>query len=308
MKIAVLMDCLSQITPAKDTTFALMLEAQKRGYSVYVFGQNDWFIKNGEPIANLKKVSLFDQDKNFYQILENATKNLTEFDVVLQRKDPPVEDNYFYDSYLLDLLVEAGVKVLNPPSALRALNEKMAISYVPQCCPETLITKNNRQIIDFVNQFKVAVIKPLNAMGGQGILQLRYDDPNLNALLEMINFDQNQTFMLQRFLDQVVDGDKRILLIHGQHIDHGLARLPKKGEFRANLAAGGRGEVRPLTERELWIVDQVKPLINKYKLAIVGLDVIGGFLTEINVTSPTCLREISFFTKQNLAGFFWDGI
>lgn len=308
MRVAVLMDDIDTIKTYKDTTFALMLSAQARGHEVMIFGQSDWQVRDGGVEAYVRTVSLTDREEDYYRVLNEEVIDLASVDVVLQRKDPPFNLNYVYDSYMLDLLVREGVKVVNPPQALRNVNEKFAISRVPQCTPETLITRSRGEIRAFVHEYKQAVLKPLDGMGGSGIFFLREDDKNLSGILDVMNPDGQQTLMVQRYLDKVVEGDKRILVINGEAVDHGLARLPKEGEFRANLAAGGRGVVQPLNEREHWIVEQVKPLIAEENLYLVGLDVIGGYLTEINVTSPTCLREIAKHTGQDIAGRFWAGL
>lgn len=308
MRIAVLMDDIDTIKTYKDTTFALMLSAQARGHEVMIFGQADWQVRDGAVEAYVRTVSLTDREEDYYRVLNEEVIDLASVDVVLQRKDPPFNLNYVYDSYMLDLLVREGVKVVNPPQALRNVNEKFALSRVPQCTPETLITRSRGEIRAFVQQHGRAVLKPMDGMGGAGVFFLRDDDKNLSGIIETMNPDGLQTLMVQRYLDKVVEGDKRILVINGEAMDHGLARLPKEGEFRANLAAGGRGVVQPLTEREWWIVEQVKPLLAEEKLYLVGLDVIGGYLTEINVTSPTCLREIANHTGQDIAGRFWQGL
>lgn len=308
MRIAVLMDDIDTIKTYKDTTFALMLSAQARGHEVMIFGQADWQVRDGAVEAYVRTVSLTDREEDYYRVLNEEVIDLASVDVVLQRKDPPFNLNYVYDSYMLDLLVREGVKVVNPPQALRNVNEKFALSRVPQCTPETLITRSRGEIRAFVQQHGRAVLKPMDGMGGAGVFFLRDDDKNLSGIIETMNPDGLQTLMVQRYLDKVVEGDKRILVINGEAVDHGLARLPKEGEFRANLAAGGRGVVQPLTEREWWIVEQVKPLLAEEKLYLVGLDVIGGYLTEINVTSPTCLREIANHTGQDIAGRFWQGL
>lgn len=309
MKIAVLMDDIDTIKTYKDTTFALMLSAQKRGHEIWIFTQADWQVRDGEPFAHLKQIQVFDKKEDYYQVLKSERLNLSAFDVVLQRKDPPFDLNYIYDSYFLDLLVKKGVRVINPPQALRNVNEKFAITRVPHACPETLITRSVAEIRAFVADFGTAVLKPLDGMGGRGIFRLDKNDNNFSAILEAMNPDGEQTLMVQRYLEKVVDGDKRVLIINGQPVSHGLARLPKDGEFRANLAAGGRGVVQALTEREYWLVEQVKPLIKEENLYLVGLDVIGGYITEINVTSPTCLREIEAHTGQDVAGeMFWAGL
>lgn len=304
--IAVLMDDIDTIKTYKDTTFAPMLAAQKRGMTVMIFGQQDWSVRDGEVRAYVRTVALTDRDENYYRILNEEEIDLSTVDIVLQRKDPPFNLRFIYDSYMLDLLVQQGVTVINPPSALRNINEKFAIAQVPECTPPTLITKSREDILDFLREHKEAVLKPLDGMGGMGIFKLTLGDKNTTAILDAMNPDGNETLMVQGFLPQVSDGDKRILIINGEAVDHGLARLPKDGEFRANLAAGGRGVVQPLTEREYWLVEQVKPIIKREGLHLVGLDVIGGHITEINITSPTCMREIEKATGQDISGRFWE--
>ena len=308
MDIAVLMDELESIKPYKDTTFALMLAAQALGHRVMVFGQRDWQVRDGVVQAYVRTVQLRDQDEDYFRVLNEEVIDLGEVDVVLQRKDPPFNLRYVYDSYMLDLLEAQGGRVVNPPQALRNMNEKFAITRLPQCTPETLITKSRGEILAFLREFGEVVAKPLDGMGGSGVFKLTQGDKNTNAILDAMNPDGLQTLMVQRYLDKVSEGDKRILVINGEAIDHGLARRPAEGEFRANLAAGGRGVVQPLNEREWWIVEQVKPILAEQKLYLVGLDVIGGYLTELNVTSPTCMREIEKATGQQVARRFWEGL
>ena len=308
MDIAVLMDDLASIKPYKDTTFALMLAAQARGHRVMVFDQGDWQVRDGNVQAYVRTVRLVDQDEDFFRVLNEEVIDLCEVDVVLQRKDPPFNLRYIYDSYMLDLLEAQGVRVVNPPQALRDMNEKFVITRLPQCTPETLISKSRDEILAFLREFGEVVAKPLDGMGGSGVFKLTLGDKNTNAILDVMNPDGLQTLMVQRYLDKVTEGDKRILVINGEAVDHGLARLPAEGEFRANLAAGGRGVVQPLTEREWWIVEQVQPLLAAERLYLVGLDVIGGYLTELNVTSPTCMREMEKATGQKIAERFWQGL
>ena len=308
MKIAVLMDDIRTIKTYKDTTFALMLSAQRRGHEVFILQQPDWFVRDGRVSARVQRVELTDRAQDYHRVLEETTLDLSSVAVLLQRKDPPFDLNYIYDSYMLDLLVRAGVRVVNPPAALRNVNEKFAISRVPQATPPTLISRSVADIRAFVREQGTAVLKPLDGMGGMGIFRLSADDNNVSAILETMNPDGRTPLMVQRYLPEVTAGDKRILIINGEPVDHGLARLPKAGEFRANLAAGGTGVVQPLTERDYWLVEQVRPLIAEEGLYLVGLDVIGGHITEINVTSPTCLREIEAATGQDVAGKFWSGL
>lgn len=304
--VAVLMDDIDFIKTYKDTTFALMLAAQRRGMTVMIFGQQDWSVRDGGVFAYVRTVELFDREEDYYRVVNEEEIDLSLVDVVLQRKDPPFNMRFIYDSYMLDLLVQQGVTVINPPSALRNINEKFAIAQVPNCTPPTLITKSREDILDFLREHKEAVLKPLDGMGGMGVFKLTLGDKNTTAILDAMNPDGNETLMVQGFLPQVVDGDKRVLVINGEAVSHGLARLPKDGEFRANLAAGGRGVVQPLTEREYWLVEQVKPIIQREGLHLVGLDIIGGYITEMNVTSPTCMREIEKATGQDIAGHFWE--
>ena len=305
-KVAVLMDDIDHIKTYKDTTFALMLAAQKRNMDVLIFEQKDWSIKDGDVRAMVRQIELFDRDEDYYRVLNEEEISLFTVDVVLQRKDPPFNLAFIYDSYMLDLLEQNGVIVINPPNALRAVNEKFIISQIPQATPPTLITKSKEEILDFLQIHKEAVLKPLDRMGGGGIFKLSLGDKNLSAILEAMGAGLGETLMVQSYLADVIRGDKRILIINGEPVNHGLARIPKEGEFRANLAAGGHGIVRPLTERDYWLVEQVKPIIEKENLFLVGLDVIGDYITEINITSPTCMREIEKETKQDISGLFWD--
>lgn len=304
--VAVLMDDIDQIHTYKDTTFALMLAAQKRGMQVMIFGQRDWQVRDGAVLSYARTVALVDREEEYYRVTNEEVVDLGNVDVVLARKDPPFNIRYVYDTYMLDLLSAQGVTVINPPTALRNFNEKFAITRFPHCTPPTLISKSRREIRAFLGEHKEAVLKPLDAMGGMGVFKLSEGDKNTSAILDMMNPDGLETLMVQAYLPQVDEGDKRILLIDGEAVDHGLVRLPKDGEFRANLAAGGHGVVRALNEREYWLVRQVRPLLVEQGLYLVGLDVIGGYLTEINVTSPTCLREIENATGQDIAGRFWD--
>lgn len=304
--VAVLMDDIDHIRSYKDTTFALMLAARKRGMQVMIFGQRDWQVRDGSVRSYVRTVELIDREEEYYRVINEEVVDLANVDVVLARKDPPFNMRYVYDTYMLDLLAAQGVTVINPPAALRDFNEKFAITRFPHLTPPTLISKSRREIRAFLREHGEAVLKPLDGMGGMGVFKLREGDKNTGALLDTMNPDGLETLMVQAYLPQVDEGDKRIVLINGEAVDHGLARLPKEGEFRANLAAGGRGVVRPLSEREYWLVEQVRPVIIAQGLYLVGLDVIGGYLTEINVTSPTCLREIENGTGQDISGRFWD--
>ena len=305
-KVAILMDDIDHIKTYKDTSFALMLAAQKRNMDILIFEQKDWSIKDGDVRAMVRQVKLFDREEDYYKIINEEEISLSSVDVLLQRKDPPFNLTFIYDSYMLDILEQNGVVVINPPNALRSVNEKFIISQIPQATPPTLITKSKEEILDFLQIHKEAVLKPLDRMGGGGIFKLSLGDKNLSAILEAMGAGLGETLMVQAYLPDVLRGDKRILIIDGEPINHGLARIPKEGEFRANLAAGGHGIVRPLTERDYWLVEQVQPIIKRENLFLVGLDVIGDYITEINITSPTCMREIEKETKQDISGMFWE--
>lgn len=306
MNIALLMDDIHTIKTYKDTSFALLLAAQARGHSLFYFRQQDWWIEQGRVYAWLSRIEVFDHKDHYVKILAQSSAPLSDMDIVFQRKDPPFNMDYIYDTYMLDLLEQEGVVVVNPPAALRQVNEKFFISRLPQCTPPTLITRRRADMLAFLEQHRHVVAKPLDGMGGMGIFQLRLEDSNLYAILDTIAPNESKMLMLQKFIPEVSRGDKRIIMIEGEAIAHGLLRVPREGEFRANLAVGGQGVVEALSEREQWICAQVAPLLREKRLLLVGLDVIGGYLTEINVTSPTCVREIMAATGEDISGRIID--
>lgn len=302
MNIAMLMDDIHSIKTYKDTSFALLLAAQARGHALYYFRQKDWKVVDGQAYALLCRIEVEDRENDYVRILQREVRALAEMDIVFQRKDPPFNMNYIYDTYLLDLLEESGVTVVNPPAALRHVNEKFFITRFPQCTPPTLITRQKADILAFLDEYPTAVAKPLDGMGGMGIFKLRREDDNLSAILDATALKNEMPLMIQAFIPQISAGDKRIILIDGKPVDHALLRMPKKGEFRANLAAGGHGVVQALQERDYWLCEQLAPWISQMRLLLVGLDVIGGYITEINVTSPTCIREIMAETGEDISG------
>lgn len=309
LKIGVLMDAIETIKPYKDTTFAMMLAALARGHQLFYFQTSDLSVQAGKAYARAATVSVKDVAKgeekrqDYYTLGEAKQTALADFDVILMRKDPPFDMEYIYATYVLDLAEEAGVLVANPPKALRNVNEKFSTTRFPKLTPKTLVTRDIAAIRAFVAEEKHCVIKPLDGMGGAGIFRLNAEDKNMNAILEALGSGKH-TLMVQRYLEAVTEGDKRILLIDGEPSEHGLARIPQGNEFRANLAAGGVGVVQPLTAREREICAAVKPFVKAQGLLFVGLDVIDGHLTEINVTSPTCVREIEAATDERLADKF----
>lgn len=307
LKIGVLMDAVETIKPYKDSTFAMMLSAQARGHELYYFQQQDMWVSEGEAYTHAQTVRVTDHREDYCDLGEVAPYQLSDFDVILMRKDPPFDMEYVYSTYMLEMAEKQGTLIVNPPTALRAVNEKFFINYFPELTPKTLVTRNLDLIRDFIQREGKAVVKPLDGMGGMGIFKVTHDDANTNAILESLG-NGEQTLMVQGYLANVTAGDKRILLVDGQAPEYGLARIPQGKEFRANLAAGGVGVVQALTPQEKALCETIKPTIQSLGLLFVGLDVIDGYITEINVTSPTCIREIAAETDENIADRLLDAI
>jgi glutathione synthase len=296
LRIAVLMDPIESITPYKDSTLAMMLAAQRKDWGqpleLYVCQQSDLMVRDGKAQFRLRKVSVADDNQRWFEWLEESRVEPAEFvDVLLMRKDPPFDIEYVTSTWLLELAEQQGVLVVNKPQALRDCNEKAFIAQFPQCCTDTLISRDAADLRRFVAEIGDVILKPLDGMGGAGIFRVTATDPNLSVVLETL-LHGGATVMAQRFLPAIKDGDKRILMVDGEPVPYTLARIPAEGETRGNIAAGGRGVAQPLTEQDRWIAEQVAPALKARGLLLVGLDVIGDCLTEINVTSPTCMREI----------------
>lgn len=300
LRIGVLMDLIDTIKPYKDTTFAMMLAAQSRGHKLFYFQQSDLWVENGDAKVSLQAIKVTDNNTDYYQLGKLQSILLSDLDAILMRKDPPFNMEYIYTTYLLEMAEKKGTLIVNPPHALRTVNEKFFINYFPQLTPKTLISRNINRILDFIDNNGKVVVKPMDGMGGDGIFKIDKNDSNTNTILEALGGGKS-TIIVQSYLESITEGDKRILLIDGEPVSHGLARIPQGKDFRANLAAGGKGVVQALSDKELWLCEQVKPTIKALGLLFVGLDVIGGHLTEINVTSPTCVREIEAVTNQSIA-------
>lgn len=294
------MDAIETIKPYKDSTFAMMLAAQARGHDLYYFQQQDLVVDNGVAYTSAQKISVTDTSEHFYNVGIAEKITLDSFDAILMRKDPPFDMEFVYTTYILEMAEKKGTLIVNPPNALRAVNEKFYINYFPELTPKTLVTRNIDSIKNFIEKEGKAVVKPMDGMGGSGIFKVSKDDSNTNTILEALG-NGKQTIMVQAYIDKVIDGDKRILLVDGEPAQYGLARIPQGKEFRANLAAGGIGQVQALTRQELELCKKIKPTIKELGLLFVGLDVIGGHITEINVTSPTCIREIEAETDERIA-------
>ena len=307
-RVGVIMDPIDHIKPKKDTSLALMLEAQRRGCELHYMEQSDLLMRDGQVMASRRLVEVFDDPKHWFAFRGEAFGPLAELDVILMRKDPPVDQEYLYTTYLLERAEHAGVLVVNRPQALREVNEKLYTAWFELCTPPTLVTSSDRHIRAFLDEHGDVILKPLDMMGGASVFRLREGDPNLGVVIETLTRYQARPIMAQRYIPDIVHGDKRILMVDGEPVSHALARIPAAGETRGNLAAGGRGEGRELTERDRWIAAQVGPTLREKGLLFVGLDVIGDYLTEINVTSPTCARELDTIYGLNIAGQVFDAI
>ncbi len=306
--VIVVMDPIGSITIAKDSTFAMLLEAQRRGYRLHYVLPGGLSMRNGEAIARLAPLIVREDPADWYELGQPSQRALVFGDVVLMRTDPPVDADYIHDTQILGFAQRQGALVVNDPQGLRDFNEKLAALQFPQCCPPTLVSRNAAALKAFVAEHGDAVLKPLDGMGGRSIFRARAGDTNLNVILETLTENGRHLAMAQRYLPQITEGDKRILVIDGEPVPYCLARIPQGDEFRGNLAAGGRGEGRPLSARDRWIAAEVGPEMRRRGMLFVGLDVIGDYLTEVNVTSPTCIRELDAQYGLNIAGLLFDAI
>lgn len=304
--LGVIMDPIASITPYKDSTLAMMLEAQRRGWEIYYMTPDQLYLDQGKVRALAQKVRVKDDNQNWYELADKEDISVTQFHIMLVRQDPPVDNNYLYCTYLLDMAENEGVLVSNKPSSVRDCNEKLFATQFPQCTTPTLVTSSSDLLRRFVAEHKDTIMKPLDGMGGSNIFRVQQGDPNLSVIAEVLTEHGTTPIMIQRFIPEITEGDKRILMINGEPVDYALARIPQQGETRGNIAAGGRGEGRELTERDRWICAQVGPVLKEKGLHFVGLDVIGDYLTEINVTSPTCIRELDAIYGINIAAGLLD--
>lgn len=302
MKLGVVMDPIAGINIKKDSTFAMLLAASKLGWELYYMEQKDLFIDAHQAYANMRILTVQDDKSNWFRFHQQSTLALAGLDAVLMRKDPPFDIEYIYSTYILELAQKEGLLVINDPRSLRDVNEKMFITHFPQCIAPTLVTRNHEQLLAFVRQHGEAVLKPLEGMGGKSVFKVMHGDSNTNVIIETLTDGHKRYIMAQKYLPEIAQGDKRILLIDGKPVEYALARIPMAGENRGNLAAGGTGKGVPLSDRDRWICAQVGPALRDRGLLFVGLDVIGDYLTEINVTSPTCVRELEAIYNIDIAG------
>lgn len=308
IKLGVVMDPIERIKPHKDTTLAMLLEGQRRGWQLHYMEKGDLYLRSGEAGASSRLIEVADEARDWYRFTGAWEGPLADLDVVLMRVDPPVDEEFLYATWILERAETAGVLVMNRPAMLREVNEKLFTAWFSHCAPPTLVTSSGARIRSFLREFRDIIVKPLNLMGGASVFRVREDDPNLGVIIETMTRHGARTTMVQEYLPQIVAGDKRILMIDGEPVSHALARVPLAGETRGNLAAGGSGEGRELTDRDRWIAAQVGPRLRDMGLYFVGLDVIGDYLTEINVTSPTCARELDRLYGTNIAGQLFDVI
>jgi glutathione synthase len=309
LQIVTVMDPIASIKIAKDSTFAMLLEAQRRGHHLFYVLPGGLSVRDGTAQAQLAPLIVREDPIDWYELGTPSPIALGPGHVVLMRTDPPVDPDYIHDTQILSLAQRAGALVVNDPRGLRDMNEKLTALEFPQCCPPTLVSRKASALKAFIAEHGEAVLKTLDGMGGRSIFRARHGDSNINVILEtLIGGHGRHLAMAQRYIPEITAGDKRILLIDGEPVPYCLARIPQGDEFRGNLAAGGRGEGRPLSERDRWIAQQVGPEMKRRGMVFVGLDVIGDYLTEVNVTSPTCIRELDAQFGLNIAGSLFDAI
>ncbi|MGZ4958553.1 MAG: glutathione synthase [Methylomonas sp.] len=308
IKLGMVMDPIGHINIKKDTSFAMLLEAQSRGWELHYMELGDLFMINGHAHARSRTLQVQRDPKHWFQFESEQEIALTDLDVILMRKDPPFNQEYIYATYMLEQAERHGVYVVNKPQSLRDANEKMYTAWFPQCCTDTLVARDPKKIRAFLLEHDEIILKPLDGMGGASIFHVRGNDPNLSVILETMTEHSQRFIMAQKYLPEIKYGDKRILLVNGEPVPYCLARIPAGGESRGNLAAGGRGEGRPLSDRDRWIAEQVGPTLKEKGLVFVGIDVIGDHLTEVNVTSPTCVQELDNQFGLNISAQLMDHI
>ena len=304
--IAFVIDPIETFHLEKDSTIAMMRAAQKRGWKISVMQPQDLFVERAVAMARSQSLTLTNTTPNWYELSPPKTITLGNLDYIFMRKDPPFDMDFVYSTYILELALQQGAQVINHPQSLRDANEKMFINWFPQCITDTLVSTNITQLKDFLHQKKDVIVKPLDGMGGASIFRLQENSPNIAVTLDLMTDSGKRLIMAQRYLPEIKQGDKRILLINGDPVPFALARIPAEGETRANLAAEGTGKAIPLTERDHWLCQQVGAVLKYKGLQFVGLDVIGDYITEINVTSPTCIRQLDEQCGLDIAGALLD--
>lgn len=308
VSLGIVMDPITAISFKKDTSLALLQAAQAKDWSLYYMELSDLFLADNIAKAHTQALTVYDDPARWFSLGQAQTLSLGELDVVLMRKDPPFDSAFLHSTYILEAAEQQGCMVVNDPRSLRDCNEKLFATQFPLCCPPLMVSNKHAFLREFHREHGDVIFKPLDGMGGSRIFRCKPDDPNVSVVLETLTEDDKEYVMAQQFIPDISNGDKRILMVDGEPIPYALARIPAKGETRGNLAAGGRGEARPLTERDRWIAAQVAPVLKEKNLLFVGLDVIGDYLTEINVTSPTCAREIDAAYDTRIGDKLMDAI
>lgn len=308
LKIGIVMDPIGAINFKKDSSLAMLLEAQSRGWQLFYMEQADLYMAHDVARAGMRSLKVFNDADNWYQLDDAEDLPLDSLDAILMRKDPPFDMNYIYSTYLLEKAEEKGTLIINKAQSLRDANEKLFTNNFAECMPPTLVSSQAEHIKAFYQEHKDIILKPLDGMGGASVFRIKEDGSNLSVIIETLTEHGTKLTMAQRFIPEITQGDKRILIVNGEAVPYALARIPAKGETRANLAAGGEGVGMELTERDRWICEQVAPLLKAKGLIFVGIDVIGDYLTEVNVTSPTCIRELDQQYNLNISALLMDWI
>ena len=302
LRLGIIMDPIERIKIVKDSSFAMMLAAQKRGWELHYMNQHQLYSDGSSTRARTQLLQVRDDPKSWFKVISEQEIALTELDAVLMRKDPPLDIEYITTTWLLDSVERSGTLVVNRPASLRDANEKLFITAFPQCCVPVLVSSDSTRIRDFVAEHRDVILKPLDSMGGYSIFRVQPDNQNISVILELMTSGGHKTIMAQRYIPEITRGDKRILLIDGEPVPYALARIPAAGETRGNLVAGASGVGVALTDRDRWICEQVSPVLRSMGILFAGLDVIGDYLTEINITSPTCIRELDQQYQLDIAG------
>ena len=308
IKLGIVMDPISEINIKKDSSFAMLMAAQDRGYQLFYMEMADLAMVNGVAMANMRPLTVINDASKWYELGESEDTPMSELDVILMRKDPPFDTEFIYATYMLERAEEQGVLIVNKPQSLRDANEKLFTAWFSEFTPETIVTRDAKRIRAFHQAKGDIILKPLDGMGGTSIFRVKQDDPNLGVIIETLTSYGQQYAMAQAFIPEITKGDKRILMVDGVPVPYALARIPMKGETRGNLAAGGSGVAQPLSDSDWAIARAIGPELKKRGLIFVGLDVIGDKLTEINVTSPTCIREIQAAFDVDITGMLMDAI
>jgi glutathione synthase len=308
LSIGIIMDPIESINIAKDSSFAMMLAARRRGWTIHYMMQHDLFSDGNTSHALSAIITPMDDPAQWYEVLSRQEIRLSSLNAILMRKDPPYDIEYITTTWLLDQTEREGSLIVNRPSSLRDANEKLFITRFPQCCAPLLVSRNSGRLRDFTELQGDVVLKPLDSMGGHSIFRVRPDDPNLSVILELMTDRGRKTIMAQKFIPEISAGDKRILLVDGEAVPYALARIPAKGEFRGNLVAGATGVGVELSDRDRWICEQVSPALKEMGIMFAGIDVIGDYLSEINITSPTCIRELDQLYNLDIASRLLDAI